>query len=167
MPTFKTILNNVKQTRSNLNNIFECVFKYDNVQKWLENTPKQRIQNTGKDSTGEKLKTDRSGLNEFYSDLTIILKENESGIGSISEHVTLTQSGRFWQSLKIVFFESGFKYDADFVKEDGHMYRNFTRDYDSAEDFEKKIAGVSVEELSFMLKNMIIPTLIKELRATL
>lgn len=163
--THKQIAENLKKI--NFDKIFKEVFSSQNIQSWVLNTVKNRIQQTGKDSSGDQFKTDSSLAGESYADLTIILKEKfGSGIGAIDSHVTLTQSGKFWDSMRYHLIQGGIQLTADFIKEDGHMFRNFTRDFDGPEDFEEKVLGLTDSELENMLNNMINPLILKKLRET-
>ena len=98
--------------------------------------------------------------------MSIILKEKYgSGVGAIDSHVTLYGEGDFWNSMRMALIQGGFNIDADFNKSDGHIYKNFTRDFSDQEDFEAKVMGLSDTELENMLSNMINPMLLKEMNA--
>jgi hypothetical protein len=132
--------------------ILRDITKENDVQKWVKDTVQGRWQTKGQDAFGNFPQTDRSGPGEVYADLTIILKEQNSGVSGIVSHITLTESGAFWDSFRIIVKSDGWDTTADFIKEDGHMQRNFTQDYGSKKEFEDAVTDLKNEELAEMIK---------------
>lgn len=150
-----------------INDSFREILRESGVQSFIKDTIKNRIQRTGIDGKGERLKTDSSRGGQVYSDFTNILKEKKSGISGITSHVTLTDSGDFWESLRVLIKAESFVTEADFIKTDGHMQRNFTRDYGSQKEFEDAVTSLTQSELESLVGDYIYPRLIKKINAVL
>jgi hypothetical protein len=148
--------------------IIEDITKKENIQRWIKDTIKGRIQTKGIDAKGNKMQTDRSSPGEPYSDYTMDLKDTfGSGFGNVISHVTLTQEGDFWESLRVTIIQKGFRTEADFIKKDGHMYKNFTQDYTSQEDFENAVTGMTENELKELFTDFYAPLIIKKINEIL
>jgi hypothetical protein len=147
--------------------ILEEITRENDVQNWIKNAPKDRIQKTGIDALGNKMQTDRSSSGEVYSDLTNILKEQNSGIAGITSHVTLTERGDFWDSLKLIIKRDGFETTANFIKEDGHMFKNFTQDYSNEKEYEDAVDGLSKDQLAQLVIVYYFPRTVKKINEIL
>ena len=157
----------VKVQKIDVYKILEDITKQSNVQKWVKDTVKNRWQRTGIDAFGNKAQTDSSSPGEVYSYLSNVLKENRSGIAGITDHITLTDTGQFWASFRLIVNRYGFETEADFLKSDGHMYENFTQDYTSRKEFESAVTGLSDNELSEMVEKYYYPLFIKKINEIL
>ena len=146
--------------------ILREITKQSDVQRWVKDTIKNRIQRTGIDANNNKLKTD-SPFPEPYSFYTSLIKGRKSGIASIATHVTLTDTGDFWRSFKITLIEDGFRTSADFQKSGGNIHDNFTQDYPNKKDFEDAVLGLSESELNEIVSKYYYPRFIKKINEIL
>lgn len=161
MSEFGTLAASLKKISPN--QILKEILSKPDIQIWIKNRIKNRVQTTGIVADGTKLKTDNSKSGKHYSDFTIFLKEKfNSGIAGITDHVTLTEGGQFWESLRILIKENSFETKADFIKTDGHMYKNFTSDFGSRKEFEDAVDGLSYEDLQSLTEQKIYPEFIRK-----
>jgi len=161
MSDFGTLAANLKKISPN--RILKNILSKSDIQSWIKTTIKNRVQTTGIVADGTKLKTDQSKGGQHYSAFTIFLKNKfNSGIAGITDHVTLTESGKFWESLKVIIKENSFETQADFMKSAGHMHNNFTSDFASRKEFEDAVDGLSYAELQQLTEQKISPEFIEQ-----
>lgn len=137
--------------------IFREVLESDKLQEFIYDTVQNRVVKTGIAGDGTKLRTDAAESGEFYNAFTIIMKERSSGSGGITDHVTLYQSGKFWDSMRMTILDTSIKLYANFEKKDGNMYKNFTFQFGSAKEFEDAVLSLNQTELKKTLNNYVIP----------
>lgn len=147
--------------------ILKEVLRDVSIHKFIFKTIKNRTQSTGIAGDGTKLRTNKAEQGEFYSAFTMFLKQGNSGIAGITNHVTLTESGGFWDSLKFELLENSFLIDADFVKSDNNMYDNFSFQFGSQKEFEDAVLSLTNAELQTLLNNYIVPEFLKKFYAKL
>ena len=160
MSTFGEIAKATKNI--NTKTILKEVLKDRAIEAYIFTTIRSRVISKGITGTNEKLKTDESPSGQFYSYYTQFLKEKHgSGAGRITDHVTLWGDGTFWGSLKFEILENSMLIDADFIKSDGHMYRNFETQFASKKEFEDAVLSLTDTEMQKLLKEYIEPKFIK------
>lgn len=161
MPTFLDIAGFVKEfdTVQTLSKIFSS----QNIQKWVLDTIRNRIDLSGVTGSEQTLKTDKSGSGNPYSDFTMDIYD---WMGLQTNHVDLKVSGDFHASFRFVLNLFGWEITADFQKEDGHIAKNFTNMYSSQEDFESDVLSLTAQEIDSLIKNQVTPLYLKEYHET-
>lgn len=157
MATWLEMAENIKY---NFTEIFNDIFKSNDIQRWVIQTIQRRLGTTGTTADGTQLKTDKASGGNYYSNRTIDIKDY---FGQITSHVTLRDSGDFYQSMKYVLIQFGFEMEADFQKKDGHIQKNFTDQYGSQAEFETDVMDLSESEIDYMVKTFINPKFEKAL----
>jgi hypothetical protein len=147
MSDFQALANDLKKIDSN--KILRDIFSDTSLQKWILDQPKNRIQRTGINSDGNKLQTDSSSSGNPYADTTMDLKER---LGQTNDHVTLTDTGDFWDSFRFKLEADGFEIIANFIKNGEHIGVNFLQDYTRAEFFETITSLSESEENELIMK---------------
>ena len=106
---------------------------------------RNRLENQGVDSDIKKLQTDRAKQQnqKFYSKRTQQIKRDK---GQRIDHVTLKDSGKFHDDIKIELTENSLEITSDFEKANGNIYENFQQSYDSEKEFEQKILDLDFNE---------------------
>lgn len=158
MATFLEISKRVEKI--NMNNIYKIVFSEKNIQSWSLGAIQNRLYDIGVDGVGNKLKTDNAGSG-FYSERTKDIKNLE---GKKFSNVTLEDTGAFYHSMKFNLNLYGFDIDANFLKEHGHIYKNFTESYANKADFEDKILKLTVKEFDYIMQTFAIPKIKQEIK---
>ena len=157
MATFADIATYTKEF--NINEALNEIFQAQNIQRWVLDTIVRRIDTTGITGSEKKLKTDKAKGGEYYSDVTIDIKE---WFGDVTSHVTLKDSGSFHESFKFALNLFGFEIEADFEKSDGNIAKNFTNMYGSSAEFEDDVMSLTNFEIDEMIKNKINPLIIEK-----
>lgn len=157
-----------KANRIKANSVDDILFRiFDSsfVKDWLVDTVKDRVQFTGIDSFGDKLRTDtaRKGFSDlgFYSTFTEQLNKES---GKSSGHVSLHDGGRFWDSLKSETKKKFTTLKANFKKGSEHIGDNFEAQYGSNKLFEQAILSLTSDEFQFLIFKIVLPRLIQILR---
>jgi hypothetical protein len=161
MPTWNEM---AEMINVNFTEIFNDIFRAGNIQRWVIATIQRRLEGTGKTADGTQLKTDKATAGNYYADYTIDIKDY---LGQTFSHVTLKDSGDFYNSMRYVMIELGFEVEASFMKKNGHMQKNFTNQYGSQAEFEADVLSLSDNEIEFMMQNFINPKFERELNAAL
>lgn len=151
----------VNLSHIDINILLENIFAEANIESWIVDIIKKRLYNVGIDSKGQKLKTD-SSTTELYSNFTLDIKERTH---QRTSNVTLKDSGDFYNSMKIILLQNGFQIDADFVKKNGNIYKNFTKIYSSQKDFENSIMSLGLAEMKILMEIKVIPKLKAKIKA--
>lgn len=152
MPTFEDIA----AVNIDIHSILNSIFKADNIQRWVLDTIKQRIESSGITGSQKQLKTDKAKRGNPYSDVTMDIK---SFIGQSIQNVTLKDTGDFYDSFKFALTLFGFEIDANFNKKDGNIAKNFTGMYGSSSEFENDVLSLTDDEIERMIRTFIIPQL--------
>lgn len=95
-----------------------------------------------------------------YSDSTKFFKENiagQLGRSTKSDHITLKDTGEFYESVKVVLTRDGIKIVADTQKEDN----------DLVDEFGKEILFVNEDNLNNFIRPHLLDDLRKEIRSIL
>jgi len=168
MSTFGEIATNIKKIDTN--KILIEVLKEKSVQINILNLIKTRLHYKGIDSNGNTLKTDMSVGNNKYAFSTIY--EKKRFLGKIArglryKNVTLFNDGDFYHSFKILILTHSFKIDADFIKRDGHIQKNFEDMYASPKKMEDLIMSLNENELNKIVDEYIEPEFFKILDESL
>jgi hypothetical protein len=142
MSDFGTLADNLRKIDSN--KLFREVFSDPAFQRWILTRPKERIQNTGINSDGKKLKTIKASSGNFYADRTIDIKDF---LGQTFSHVTLTDTGDFWDSFRFELQSDGFEIRGDYIKDGEHIGSNFPY---SLPEFYETTSGLNEQELTEM-----------------
>lgn len=89
---------------SELVKIIEQIFTEDVVHDYIINANQRQLSEKGEDKTGKKLQTYKAAkYGTPYTPFTIATKKAfGQGIGRITDHVTLFQTGAFYRSMKVV-----------------------------------------------------------------
>ena len=116
-----------KFRKFDLDKILSRVWRNPRVQKFIIdlNTKKQLFEK-GEDSEGGSLGD--------YSAFTIQIKVSK---GQRVDHITLRDTGAFYETFKVFVFSKGFKIEAKGQKEDSNLF----------DDFGENIVGISEESL--------------------
>lgn len=93
--------------------LFE-IMRLPDIQKLVLNLNKSQLFALGQDSKG-------AALGE-YSDFTKVIKQEK---GQRIDHITLLDSGDFYDSFKILLENDGFVIDADAQKESNNLFAEF------------------------------------------
>lgn len=131
---------------------FNQAMLVEKFQQWIIATIQKRLYDKGWDSDGKKLRTDNANETNFYSDFTLNIKDRK---GQKKSNVTLNDTGDFYNSFKINVQNTFFKVEADFFKEQNHIFDNFTEMYNNEFDFEDAITNLSESELHTFLHDII------------
>ncbi|MCP4762032.1 MAG: hypothetical protein GY870_09625 [archaeon] len=142
-----------------LDSVTAKVMNTSAVKEFFKSAQENRLYFTGKDSEGKKLRTDASIMdnnNPFYSMLTVQIKKGlvkgfKSG-DSRTANVTLTDSGKFYESLALKVNKSSAELSGDFDKSDGNIYKNFQLSYGSEKEFEDEILGLNEKQMEAFIE---------------
>lgn len=132
----------------------EKAFKLDYIQDFLIESVQDRLKKEGTDSQNKKLRTDTAIFRgeQFYSSFTQGLK----GINR-SQHVTLHDEGSFYRSMDVVVGKTFYKVKAEFEKDNGNIYDNFTNSYSNESDFENAILNLTSSDFKIFINKIFLP----------
>lgn len=173
MESFALLAANLKKI--DFDKMLSEIMKLPKIKDQITKDIQFRLFGTGKDSEGNSLKTDKSikeGLGNVYAHSTINEIEppgrfrGKKQRGQKFSNVTLSNDGDFYLSLDIISNLFGFETQADFMKEDGHIYDNFKMSYGNKNIFEDKITGINKKEIN-ELKQSVYKILFKRLNEIL
>lgn len=153
---FTDISNKIK--RINVYTIYQEAFSNKSLQQWVSLTIQKRLYNIGETGSSTKLVTDKG--QPYYSPVTVSIKKKK---GQKTSNVTLKDTGRFYDSIRMNLINYGFEVSAVFLKTRGHMFKNFTNLYPSRAAFEQDILSLTDAEIKFMVEKYIIPDIIKRI----
>jgi hypothetical protein len=142
MSGFGALAENIKKLDSD--KIFKKIFSDPALQRWILDQPKNRIQDTGINSDGKKLQTDKASAGNPYSNATMDIYD---GLGLQINHVDLTVTGDFWNSQRFILKNDGFETTANYIKDGKHIGENFLSEYSRAE-FWQTTSGLNEQELN-------------------
>ena len=175
MPKFNEISKKFNQEA--LFSSLEDVMNNKSVQDYILGVIQYRLLERGLDGNDKILQTDigRETPSLYtYAPKTIRLKRagktikngkvvpSKQGVRPV-KRVTLSQEGDFYKSFEIKTFFEGFEINADFQKEDGHIFQNFNLTANTKEEFEDLIMKLSDEQFELFLKK-IKPFFMKKLK---
>lgn len=153
MPTFLEIAKKI-----DFESVLFAVFSNEEIKRRIVFLITKRLYEKGTDKENQKLTTDKG--NPFYSNYTVKLKKQKR---QKFQNVTLRDSGTFYQSFKVDVMKTFFEIQAEFMKENGHMQKNFTKSYNSEAIFEEMITGLTEIEIQILV-NSLLPSIIRELK---
>lgn len=136
------------------NQVLNEVFNSRNIREWMTQTIQNRLYEDGVTGTGIELKTDNSLPGMPYSPATMDVKSFQ---GKRIRNVTLKEDGDFYKSFRIILNLFGFEIEADFIKEDGHIHDNFTKQFATKKLFEESVMSLTEREIDYMMTEMVIP----------
>lgn len=111
------------------------------VQDFVITMQQERLYNTGKDSEGESLGS--------YSPFTVVIKQEK---GQRTDHITLRDTGEFYESMTFYANETELVFDADAQKEDSNLFADFGLDILGLTDFDReRLIELIYQELRFFL----------------
>lgn len=122
-----------------------------------------RLKKRGTDSYEAPLRTDASieqNLHPFYSLFTAKMKEEA---GQISDHVTLEDTGNFYDSMFITIKKTFINIKANYKKEDGNIYDNFTDSYTNFKAFDEFVLNITDKDVD-TITQALLPKLIENVR---
>jgi hypothetical protein len=100
-----------------------------------------RLYNTGKDSEGDSLGS--------YSPFTVVIKQAK---GQRTDHITLRDTGEFYESMTFHATGTALIFDADAQKDEDNLFDNFGIDILGLTDFDKeRLIELIYQELRFLL----------------
>jgi len=173
MSIFKEVANQIGKI--DIDRIIQNIMNYDFVQDFVKNIVQERLEETGIDSKGSKMRTDLSNHPKFggqygaYAGTTEGLKkygltlDNEGKIIPSKQgvrpykRVTLNQEGDFYKSWFVTAKKTFVNISAQFEKADGSIYENFTFSYSSFKEFETAILNMDEKEFEIFVKKIILP----------
>lgn len=120
------------------------VFKQSEVQDTMIDFNQDQLQD-GTDALGQTIVTIGGSP---YRQKTVIAKRKK---GQPTNKVTLYDTGEFYKTFKVQFVNQGYEITADFEKEDGSIYDNFTSQYD--------FMGLDTESLTELVMEVVLPRL--------
>ena len=104
------------------------------------------------------MKTNRAeGLN-VYGRRTITIKRKK---GQRIKNVTLKDTGEFYRNWRIKMSAFIIELEANFKKDKGDIYDNFTRKYDTPQAFYAAVLSMNEKELIHYSINVILPTYVE------
>lgn len=135
MKDFERLLNNLNKL--DLNDVFFSLWSNNKVQSYIiklntQGEPTSQLYELGEDSLGKSL-----GL---YSPFTVEAKLFGSGDSRV-DHVTLKDTGEFYESFKVIPLKRGFKITANPNKDDDNLFDIYGED----------IVGISEENTELLL----------------
>jgi hypothetical protein len=149
-------LKNVK-----INKLASQIFNIQDVNDWILDSIKNRLEYEGKDAKEKILQTDfgksagkLSGKNKRYGRNTEIIKRSK---GQDITKVTLKDSGDFYKSFRLLVRASFFEIKANFKKKKGNIYKNFLDSYNDFETFEREILNITDKDYNVLIDNFLIP----------
>ena len=157
----------------NVLSIVQEILSDRNVQLTILDAIRWRLGEHGKDAHGNILITDlaqKQGFGYRYAYSTIYERKPPGRfIGKIQrgetwKHVTLRNEKNFYPSMDIDADKFYANIKAEFIKEDGHIYRNFTMSYSSQKEFEKEVLSPGTKVINSLIHNVIYPRLMAEIR---
>ena len=85
----------------NINKIIADLLKRPDYQEFITQLNKNRLAKKGEYVDGTKIKTFFANTPDVYAPRTIDLKQEQSGIAGITKHVTLYNTGFFYESMAL------------------------------------------------------------------
>ena len=111
------------------------------VQDFVVEMQQERLFNTGKDSKGESLGT--------YAPFTVVIKQAK---GQRTDHITLRDTGEFYESFTFYATNTELVFDADAQKDEDNLFENFGLDIIGLNDFNRtRLIELIYVELRFFL----------------
>ena len=135
-----------------------------NVQLTILDAIRWRLLEHGKDSNGKELQTDIAKQQSRGNKYALFTIKQKIAKGHIYKHVTLKDTGEFYNSMDIDADKFYANIKADFIKSDGHIYENFEKSYSSQLEFEKSILSPGTKVINSLIHNVIYPRLMGEIR---
>ena len=140
------------------------VLKQSNIQNFIKDMIHDRIYSHGITGTGVKLKTDKAKSGHVYSTFTETIKES---VGDPFNRVTLTDTGRMWDTLKILIKEHSFITELNLQKGSDNVFDNFTNQFSSEKAFHDAVTSLSDNEMVMLIEEYIAPNFMKILNEIL
>jgi len=163
MSEWKKIVDNLKKI--DYNSFFEDEYKKKTIQSFVIRSIRKRLYFEGKDKNDSILRTNagKSSSNGHYADSTITIKKtNRQGRDRRTKNVTLHDTKYFYASMAMQPKKTHASMIADFQKNGGHIFKNFTSSYGSIKEFESSILGLNNEENN-VLANMLAPDISRKI----
>ncbi len=112
------------------------------VKEFVVEMQQERLFNTGKDSKGESLGR--------YSPFTVVIKQSK---GQRTDHITLRDTGEFYESFTFYATDTELIFDADAQKDEDNLFDDFGLDIIGLNDFnrERLIELIYIELRFFLL----------------
>jgi len=144
------------------NRIAKQILSKREVKGYIITLIQERLYNQGTTSDNTKLRTDFAKGSYFYSDKTLSIKNTK---GERTQNVTLNDTNEFYESFKIEASREFYDIIADFQKESGHISENFSRQFNSDEDFEQVILDMNEDEYNEFLERVFKPQFVQILKS--
>lgn len=127
----------------NFKKIIISILNTSEIKEFIIQMEQERLFNFGEDSTG-------ASLGE-YAPFTVVIKQEK---GQRFDHITLKDTGEFYESFTFHATGTELIFDANPVKEDNNLFDNFGIDILGLNDFDKSrlIERIYIE-LRFYLLN--------------
>lgn len=127
----------------NFKKIIISILNTSEIKEFIIQMEQERLFNLGEDSTG-------ASLGE-YAPFTVVIKQEK---GQRFDHITLKDTGEFYESFTFHATGTELIFDANPVKEDNNLFDNFGIDILGLNDFDKSrlIERIYIE-LRFYLLN--------------
>ncbi len=110
----------------------------------------------GIDAQGQKIKTLKASNGEVYAPLTIAIRKSHN---LQTVNVDLKQTGKFYNTFKVVEKEKDFEVKADFEVHENDIRNNFRSEFD--------FLGLTKDNLEYLSFENILPELEKEIKTKL
>lgn len=127
----------------NFKKIIISILNTSEIKEFIIKMEQERLFNLGKDSTG-------ASLGE-YAPFTVVIKQEK---GQRFDHITLNDTGEFYESFTFHATGTELIFDANPVKDDNNLFDNFGIDILGLNDFDRNrlIERIYIE-LKFYLLN--------------
>lgn len=145
-----------KLTKQKIIEYAATVFNYEFVKDEIIRILQTRLYKDGETASGKELQTNSALFQKtsYYSNLT---KQIKSSKGQKTSNVTLKDTGEFYESFKVIAAKTFYNVYANFNKPDGNIYENFTKSFNTFEEFSNEILKMNDEELRFFYDKIFIP----------
>ena len=127
----------------NFKKIIISILNTSEIKEFIIKMEQERLFNLGEDSTG-------ASLGE-YAPFTVVIKQEK---GQRFDHITLNDTGEFYESFTFHATGTELIFDANPVKEDNNLFDNFGIDILGLNDFDRnRLIETIYIELKFYLLN--------------
>ncbi len=142
-----------KLSAFNVNETLEKILSTQGYKTLIPQMIKSRLRDEGTYSTGEPIYTKRGNP---YTNLTVEIKSQQTGISGITDHVTLYSTGTFWKTFALQPKKDSFSVDYNENKPDGKISDNVPN--------LESVLSLTDEELNNLRYYKILPDFIQEFK---
>jgi len=159
---FSIIAQNIQ--KEILNEISEIIYSEQFIKDWIVTIIQERIYESGRDSKGQKLITDRSKEQNGTFDYSNYTVKQKKKFGKRFANVTLKDKNAFYDSFEIETNNIYAEIKANFEKENSNIYENFKTSYSSFDTFENAILIMNEKEKELFITELFLPRLVSQMK---